>query len=166
MYYKDDREWADKLNPLIKKIIKENLGNKLKKTIEIRDATEKEDKEEATDMVITADGKDFRMAVRTRRTYESRDFGDITIRSSRTSGAITELKKIKEGKVSYYFYCWGKNGIENLEWLIVDIKKMNYWALFLERKEIPNKDDATFFISVPILDIKHYGCVVASNLLN
>jgi hypothetical protein len=153
--YQKDREWADSQNPEIEKIILDNLN----KIVKVRISSDEEDTTKATDMVAEVENE--KIAIRIRR-IPSKNFKDITIRSRRESGHITELEKIKTDCVSWYLYCWKDR--DSLEWLLLNIKKMNYFRLFTGRIEKQNKDMRTYFISIPINEIKRHGCIVAGHL--
>lgn len=93
--WKQDKQWADQFMPGIKKILGLHL---------IGEASEDEDQERNTDLIVLK-MEAVRIACRLRRPeYYTRYKDEFTIRTSRRGGIKTELAKIIEKFGDYIFY--------------------------------------------------------------
>jgi len=112
--WEKDKKWSDRFLPEIKRILGECL---------IREAPIEEDMEHNTDLIVLKlDG--LRVACRVRRfEYFNRYPDDITIRSDRASGNVTELAKIiTESWGDYFFYGFSdKDGITLCKWKLIHL---------------------------------------------
>lgn len=151
-YYKNDREWADGYNEQIINIIKKLLP----KIIEVKIASREQDNSLATDMVT--DGVKH-IAVRIRRVAKG-TYNDITVRSRRDTGSLTEIDKIKN--VSHYFYGWIDPKTCVLDWVFLDVSKMIEAKVFENCLEKSN-GDGTYFLIIPIEKLKETGCLIAES---
>src|SRR4030042_5530071 len=89
-----DKQWSDRFIPEIKGILGQYLIGEAKE----------EDQERNTDLIVLK-MEVVRVACRIRKYEYIIKYGDeFTIRSSRPSGAKTELTKILEGWGNYLFY--------------------------------------------------------------
>lgn len=114
-----DKRWSDRFIPEIKG----HLGRVL-----ISEAPIEEDAERNTDLIILT-LKPWRVACRVREhRYLNRYGGEFTIRSSRPTGAKTELTKILEGWGDYLFYGFADPPGRSLcQWLIGDLNAFRIW---------------------------------------
>lgn len=153
----EDWSWADGYLPEVQRILTLSALKLL--TVEI--ATTQEDLNKATDLVLRVSGSKA-IAVRLRRVDYA--YRDLTIRASRTSGATTELSKIRQGHGDYYLYGWTK-GLTITEWMLVDLAALRACGL-LERpwKLISNKEGLTNFIAIPYSILQDAGCLIASHI--
>ena len=113
MSYRDDRAWSDKYLPQVRNII----GPKLLVT-----APMEEDTKQSTDLLVLT-ARDMRIGVRIRRPgFAERYPSQFTLRSSRDSGAETELSKIVNGWGDWFFYGHASEGDVSLaRWMLVDL---------------------------------------------
>jgi hypothetical protein len=119
--FEKDKNWSDKFIPTIKLI----LGYYL-----IGEASKEEDCERNTDLIVLK-MEAVRIACRIRKHTYLEYSNEFTIRTSRPSGAKTELAKIMEKFGDYLFY-----GFE-----LKDTKKLSTWALIdltVFRREVYN----------------------------
>ena len=94
----------------------------------------------------------IRIACRVRTGKYQKKYGnEFTIRSTRPSGAKTELRKIIEGWGDYMFYGFG-DGSNLIIWHLLDLKIFR--SIFLDMvyrrnvpREIPNKDNSSSFMA-------------------
>lgn len=126
-------------------------------------ATAQQDIKEATDMVITTSGQKA-IAVRIRRSNVT--FRDLTIRAYRTSGATTELEKIKEGAGDYYLYAWeASQSLSIGDWVLVDLHRLRHSGLLDHAwRRIANTDRKTEFIAIPVKVLREYDCVISGTI--
>ena len=117
--WKKDKRWSDKFLPEIKQICGIYL---------IGEAPAEEDQQRNTDLIVLK-MEAVRIACRIRRNeYFVRYPDDITIRSDRPSGNVTELAKIISGWGDYMFY--GFSDIKELklcDWKLCDLKVFRTW---------------------------------------
>lgn len=151
MTYQTDRHWSDQFIPEIVNI----LENNAKYLLKIRVSSEDKDKTEATDLQLKVDSGDIAVRVLREKKYET-----LTIRAYRSSGAKTELQKIKEGYCRWYFFGWCKDD-KLSEWIIIDLDKLRESGLLDEYKTIMNKDGTTGFIAIPLRDLIFKDCLIA-----
>lgn len=137
----------------IKKILIQNSMH----FIGVRTATPNEDMRQATDLVVTVQDGDI--AVRIRRSGYRSKYRDLTIRSY-NNGCRTELDKIKEGWGRWYLYLWECTENNICDWILADLNKVRELNLLENRKEIPNTDKTTRFISISADELRNTGCLV------
>lgn len=155
--YQRDRKWSDRFLNEVKQILQENAVHIVK--VEIAD--DFADQARATDVVVTVTGGN--VAVRVRR--DSTRFRDLTIRSRRGSGAKTELRKIRDGFGDWYLYGWVNGTNEITEWILVNLDCLRESGILnKKRKEISNADGMSWFVAIPLNELKTHGCVVAEKL--
>jgi len=146
--YFGDRAWSDKFIPLIKQIVGPLLLEPTKFT---------EDTSEVTDLIVLM-AKDMRIAARMRRFdagYSEQYPFDFTLRSNRSSGARTELRKVVDGWGDWLFYGHGssESSLCIPRWMIIDLHAFRAHLIrdgmrgtrCLKHGEIPNKDKKTKF---------------------
>lgn len=148
---KKNMDWGKQHLPAIEKAIKYHCAAHI---INIRTATEKEDCEEATDMVIEI--KSGTIGIRIRRP-EYYKYGDITIRYSLPSGEKTEWQKLKDGKLRWYFYGWSDGQGDLQDWCLLDMKKFPF--LEENRLNIKTNIDGTSFACFSLSFLDSYDCL-------
>lgn len=148
-----DWTWSDGFLPEVRRI----LGMNALYLLEVAVASAQQDMKQATDMLVTVSGS-IAVAVRLRRpVYNHRD---LTIRAIRSSGATTELEKIRFGAGDFYLYGWTQ-GLRVPEWMLVNLHNLRASGLLNRQWQIiRNKDRRTAFIAIPHTLLKQYGCVV------
>jgi hypothetical protein len=151
-----DKSWEETYREQIVSILSAHVSH----LVEITLASAEMDKHYATDYEVKVVGGTI--AVRLRRSkYQYRD---LTIRSRRDSGMKTELAKIKEGAAFRYFYGWTDEKRTIAEWILVDLDKVRATGLLEKpRREWPN-GDGTYFIAIPVTELKEAGCLLASRI--
>jgi len=154
MNYITDRKWSDQFLSRVMAILKDNA----KYLLDVQISSEKDDKTQATDINLEIKGGDVAVRILRKNKYNT-----ITIRSYRSSGAKTELAKLKEGYCKWYFFGWCKEDELN-EWVIVDIDKLRKSKLLDGYKTIMNKDNITGFIAIPLKDLVFHDCIVTFNI--
>lgn len=153
-----DWNWSDGFLPDIQKILIQNAFY----VFEVKGASAQQDLKQATDLLLTVSGKKS-VAVRIRR--DNCRYRDLTIRARRTSGAKTELEKIKEGNGDLYLYGWalGTNSVR--EWMLVDLHKLRASGLLEHNWSLKkNTDNTTQFIAIPYSPLSECGCILAANV--
>lgn len=161
-----DKAWADRYEPVVKKILKANVGE----MVAIDAAIDFEDQKQATDMVVRVPAG--AVALRIRKDTTKRD---LTLRSRRTSGAKTEYRKIvKDGFARWYLYAW-TDGDRIVDWMLLDLDKFRACRVGVAKipftelcGEIANRDRETAFYFWPRKYLRDWGMVVAehSNAVN
>lgn len=121
MSYSDDRVFSDRYLDQVRAI----LGPMV-----LTVSTDEEDMEEATDLTVLRAASNFRVGVRIRRQNAARWAGEFTIRSKRSSGAKTELRKIMEGWGDWLFYAIAADD-NNLAvgfhvWTVIDLDSFRF----------------------------------------
>jgi hypothetical protein len=154
--WRDDKAWADVFRPQIEDLIRPIVGE----IVELRDATEEQDRTEGFDYVIaTTIGN---VACRLRR-WDC-EYRDVTIRSYRPSGVRTEIDKLRDGHAQLYFYGW-TNQTETgfVDWLVFDVPRFLAAGLLEAARDIPNPD-RTRFRPIPSRELFTVpGCVLRSS---
>lgn len=153
-----DWSWSDGFLPEVRRVLALNAAH----FFTLRIASYHQDVKQATDMVVSiTEGKSI--AIRLRRAdYPQRD---LTIRSSRASGAITELEKIKAGHGDFYLYGWTQD-LHIAEWMLVDLHRLRASGLLSRyREEIANKDSQTRFIYIPYRALNSYHCIANARVI-
>jgi hypothetical protein len=158
--WRSDKRWSDRFLPEIKGIIGTHL---------IAEPPYEEDAERNTDlMVLRLDA--IRIGCRIRKFKFASSYPDeFTIRTSRPSGAKTELGKIVEGWGDYFFYGFSDERESELcSWALCDLKVFRSWfsrELTNKKGEMPGKqrtnhDGSSSFAVFNIKDLPQ-GFVVA-----
>lgn len=156
MSYADDREWADKYTPQIRRIVKSLAGM----IINIRIATDEEDVKIATDyQIITLDGTSIGCRLRKGINFFY-DYNDITFRETRPSGVLTELDKIKAGNPKWYLYGWVDTNDKISHWVFIDMDKLRHSGL-LENPDDrrSNRDRSSTFIGIRVTSLNKRKCL-------
>lgn len=123
------------------------------------EADEFEDQRHATDLLVLH-AKDLRIGCRIRRHQYLAGYGDeFTIRSSRESGAETELSKIMRGWGDYLFYGFASQSKPGQLAAARLIDLDQFRRLGVHATEVPN-GDGTYFIPIRVIDCP--GAVFAS----
>ena len=152
-----DFSWQDGFMPEIGRILAMNAPHLM--TIKV--ASYQQDVKQATDMVMSISGMKS-VAVRLRRA--SYAYRDLTIRAVRSSGAKTELEKIKAGNGDFYLYGW-THDFQISEWMLVDLARLRSSGLLNQPHNlITNADWRTGFIAISYRMLRLYGCVINSNV--
>ncbi|HET7572127.1 MAG TPA: hypothetical protein VFJ77_05595 [Gaiellaceae bacterium] len=117
--YRVDRAWSDRFVPELKRIAGEHL---------IGEAPEEEDRERGTDLIVLR-LEPVRIACRVRRPAHLVPYGhQFTIRTSRPSGARTELRKIVAGWGDYLLFGFADRDEQHLaQWFLGDLNVFREW---------------------------------------
>ena len=109
-----DKLWSDRFIPEIRQLIGPEL---------ITEAPAEEDALRNTDL-ITLKMDSYRIGCRVRHPEDYKKYRhQFTLRSTRPSGAKTELAKVIEGWGDYFFYGWSDDAEVGLQdWLLGDLK--------------------------------------------
>lgn len=149
--YKANRSFADAFTPQLCAILKENASL----IVEFIEASEAQDKNEATDYILRVKGSE--VAARVRRQFH----GDITIRSF-NGGHNTELEKLKAGWAKWYLYAW-VSGEEITKWILLDLDCMRSGGILdYDWPERENTDGRTRFICIALEHLAWFGCIKSS----
>jgi hypothetical protein len=158
MTFKENFNWQKHYAYAFRDILHQNISHLL----DIREATFVEDTGEATDFVIEVKGGT--VAARVRR--DNCDYRELTIRCY-SSGAKTEIHKIREGFGRWYLYCWTDEHGDIADWILIDLDIMrqsgilNKERLKKERPEIPNKDGKTKFYAFRLDELEKEYLLIA-----
>ena len=134
--YQASRSWSDQFLDQVRTLIGKYF---------LRPAREREDTEEATDLVML-ESRQVRIGVRLRRSgYVERYPWDFTIRSRVPSGAETELQKILRGAADLFFYGHVNRAGEIHRWFLLDLDVFRQALkenprLLREAQSVPNTD--------------------------
>lgn len=165
--WEQDKGWADGFGEQIRSILQRNVGQ----MVSVRSATDDEDAQRATDLVVTLDTGD--VALRVRR--DDCRFRDLTLRYRRRPwGALEhpfvdgyEVDKIIEGYARWYLYLWTA-GSTVKDWLLVDLDVVRAARLIeaaVENgRERENTDRVTTFTWLELGELSTAGAVVATTL--
>jgi hypothetical protein len=84
----------------------------------------------------------------------------LTLRAYRSSGAETELAKIKQGYADLYLYGWSQAKLLP-EWMLVDLDKLRACGLLDRNLPVQmNEDKVTGFVYLSYRLLQHYGCII------
>jgi len=145
--YQTDRQWSDKYIPLIKQIVGPHL---------LCESPLEVDRKQAADL-ITLKARDLTIACRVRRAgFVARYGWQFTMRSNRSNGAETELRKIVNGWGDWMFYAHAAPGNEVAfaRWLLIDLAAWRAQMLrdsyskerrLIWQNDKPNADGRTSF---------------------
>jgi len=151
--WETDKQWADRYFTEIRKVLTE-LADEI---IEIKIAPDQEDREQATDYIITLESG--QIACRIRR--PNCRYRDLTIRAWRLSGKETELSKIRKGFGRWYLYAWTKNNKHFDAWIFIDLNTFRDSGLIYKSREIKyNPDGKTGFIHFSIQELSSFGAIL------
>src|SRR3990167_1331220 len=153
MNCRDDLTWANQHLEAIRLVMKQVAQH----VIEIVPATTAQDQHEATDYVVKVTSGD--VAVRIRRQRYADLFGDVTLRLWRSSGAKTEVEKLKAGFARWYLYAWSPNGVFT-SWVFLDCDRMRASDVFQHGIPINNTDGQSGFLALSIPTLRDHGCIV------
>lgn len=134
--FRSDKQWSDKFITKFQMV----AGLLITSAAPIE-----EDALRNTDLIVLT-ARSVRIACRVRRHkyYLSNPF-DFTIRSSRDSGAETELSKILSGWGDYLIYGFSNQAETNLEaWRIIDLDCFRRTHAQLKKQSISNGDGTHF----------------------
>lgn len=164
MGWQDDKRWADRFLPEIKRILGEYL---------ICEAPLEEDAEHNTDLIVLKLDA-VRIACRIRRNEYLEKYGnEFTIRSDRPNGNETEMAKIIRGWGDYFFYGMSNDAQEGLAvWLLGDLNVFRLWLMrylvknkgVLPGHEQPNWDGSSKFRAFLIDSLPHEFVVARKSL--
>lgn len=152
-----DWSWSDGYLPEVRRILAANALS----IVRVHVASVEQDVKQATDMLLTVEGRKS-VAVRLRRAVYP--YRDLTIRATRTSGVVTELEKIRDGSGDIYLYGWTV-GYRIPEWMLIDLERVRQAGLLArEWRLIWNPDRVTAFIAIPYTLLDEAGCVLAHEM--
>lgn len=123
------------------------------------------DQRENTDLVVFAARGGITVAARVRDwSYVERYAHDVTFRSSRPSGAKTELDKVIDGWGDYMLYGFGRDDGDVPRWVLIDLERLRQ---AIRRDEVwfrgwrgkPNKDGSSKFVYVNANELRARRCV-------
>lgn len=144
------KQWADGYLAAIEA----SLGSIAGRLISIEQASDYQDRHEATDYVLRCEA-----GAVARPDWPHRDF---TLRHSRPSGAKCETAKILEGWGRWYFYGWAKqSGRELAEWIVVDLDALRRTKLIEDAPVTWNHDRSSSFKAIQLVKLAQYGCLKA-----
>jgi len=119
----------------------------------------REDQHESTDWKTDEHGK-YSWGMRVRRVTSAGRYRDFTLRYSRSSGAETEIDKIRKGAGDFYLYAWVcENEIE--EYIIVDLHALRRSELLLSPRTTANRDGKTVFAHWPTSELYEADAIVS-----
>jgi hypothetical protein len=157
--YADDRKWADRYIPVIKRIVGPHL---------LSPAPLEVDQQQAADLIVLR-ARDMTIACRVRRPgYAKKWPYDITIRSRRHSGAKTEFAKIVDGWGDWMFYGHAQYSeqIGFSRWYLIDLAALRAamirdTARGKDFKQERSNGDGTHFVVIDVRRIEE--CVIDSS---
>lgn len=152
-----DWQWSDLYLREVRRVLMLNA----RFFVDFQVADYERDVKYATDITVNVDSE-IAIAVRLRRPLYN--FRDLTIRAERTSGAQTELEKLRAGYGDFYLYGWVQGQYIH-EWMLVDLHRLRSTLLFYKDWPIRrNTDHQTAFIAIPYHDLRQAGCVLAAEI--
>jgi len=153
----EDKLWADAYLPIIQKTVKSIAG----KIITIEEASPDEDIKFATDYrLVSVDGGSIGCRIRNGSKFFIQ-YHDLTIRSSRPSGVLTELDKIRSGFPKWYFYGWA-DGSTMPYWIFIDMDKFRSPSVIDNPRSsnVPNWDGSSTFNGYDVFDLFLNKCII------
>jgi len=100
------------------------------------------------------------IACRIRRLESAKRYRDFTLRSARSSGAKTELAKIRDGVGNLYLYGWVDDE-ELQEYVVISLDVFRKCGLaYVDRTSKMNKDRKTWFVAYTLEELWECGCIV------
>jgi len=160
--YAEQRRWSDGKIDEIKSILRQFAP--LMADFRFDDANYEQDTKECTDGFMCLVSRNERIALRVRKEVSTGSqvrYRDLTIRARSSNGGLTEIDKIRERYVRYYFYAWTDENERITEWMLVDIHKMLDARLLDGLTPKVNKDGRTSFVSISGQRLNANGCVIA-----
>ena len=142
------------------------LGNlPAKMFFDINTATPQQDKEQATDLVLTLSSGDLAVRVRRRefwiRGLEERTF-DWSVRAVNRHWK-TEIQKLKDGFARWYFYGYSYDDRGKLaHWYLIDLNRVRAARLLDHDFPVHYNLDGTAGMYIPIYRLKLAGAVLHS----
>lgn len=154
-----EKEWADGHREAIERVVRAVAHH----IVEITPSSFQDDTEHAIDYDISLSAG--AMACRIRRD-ETCPYRDLTMTTSRPSGARCEVDKVLGGTVRWYLYAWAEAG-GFVDWMFVDLDVVRE-ARLIERARRARREkrsgDGSRFLYIPFLELARAGAVVASTL--
>lgn len=153
----EDKLWADTYLPIISKTVRSIAG----KIISIEEASQEDDIKRATDYrLVTVDGGSIGCRIRNGSKFFIL-YHDLTIRSRRPSGVLTELDKIRSGFPKWYFYGWADGQLMPY-WIFIDMDKFRSPLVIDNPKayNVPNWDGSSRFNGYDVFDLFKYKCII------
>lgn len=160
--YQTDREFADLFLSKQMAIISPVLGKYMLQIADFHTDTKL-----AGDLtILRSPTKNIGLRVRRPQYAKIHGVGEFTLRSHRTSGASTELEKIDGGlSGSWFGYFHSDDDLNLNHWVIIDLETFKRYPR--SGREIPNKDNTTFFRVYRIVQFPVGILIAASeNILN
>jgi len=153
-HWSNDKSWADRFLPEIKRVVR-LMSHKI---VRVDIAAIADDERRATDYVVIVEAGNI--ACRVRKPGVWAKYQELTLRSSRPSGAKTEVAKILEGHGDWYLYGWADSVNTFGAWIFVDLDRLRATELMENRKEMANWDGSSGFIGIPVGELWLGGCLV------
>ena len=153
-----DWAWSDGHRAAIEAILRKNGWQLLDFKVADADA----DQNRATDVVVIVEAGNI--AIRVRRLEFLLRFKDCTVRSRRDSGAKTELAKLRAGFGDWYLWAWADNPSSICAHILVDLHALRERGLLDMKRPETSNHDGTYFIAIPIQELRARGCVVDEDL--
>lgn len=158
----DNFAFEKSMMPQVKELLKKHAAH----IIRIDTATEEQDTQQATDLVLRVDSGTIAVRVRDLDTFKNKAWRDLTIRTQVRSGGRTEIHKLRDGWGDWYFYAWAEGATRGekriKEYMLLDIHKIRAKGLLeaLEQKRAIPNDDGTFFKPISLQELLRNECVV------
>ena len=144
----------------ITNIIKHEAAN----LIEINLATEEQDTQQATDIVVATSVGTIAVRVRTYRSTIAKGYRDFTIRTRSCLGNRTEIDKLREGFAKWYIYAWEDDSGKIDQYILVDMDIVRDQRLLdVARRDISN-GDGTMFCAISIDELVVAKCLISYRL--
>lgn len=158
--FEEDRSWADDHIDEINLVVRKVAG----KIITIKQSDPLRDRRDGVDYEVSVSGG--YIACRVRRADRS-SFRDFTITTSRPSGVIPEIEKIRGSQgPRWYLYAWGADG-HFVEWIFVDVVKLVSSGLLdgaADEQHLNRCKDDSVFLFIPVGGLVAADVLVASDL--
>ena len=160
MSFQRDKQWSDRWTPLIQQLLAPLL---------LRPSSLKVDQTEAADLCLATEN--VRIGCRVRAQKYAEKYGtQFTIRSSRDTGAKTELEKIVDGWGDWMFYGFEYSPTKLSPWFVVDLRAFRAALVrspkiqAKSREQITNRGDGTSFVAFDLKDFPPFPriCVARS----
>lgn len=156
--FQENWNWQQGYLPEVRRILTAHVLS----FVSVNVATPYQDLNQATDMVVTLEGRRT-IAVRLRRAHYT--FRDLTLRAyNKNSTSPTELQKIRAGYADIYLYGWTE-GFRIAEWMLVDLNRLRASGLLNQSHRVQyNTDGGTGFVSLAYRDLKRLNCLIAERI--
>ena len=159
--YAEDRPYEDAHIPAARAVL-------LPRVVDIIPASATEDQENVRDLAISA--KVPWVALRVREPQFQRRFQDVTLRSKRDTGGITEVAKVRAGHGEWLLYAWSRHTKHEVlregrpaqfnAWVLVDFGAMRESGLIQQRRTHTSNGDGTYFYSYKLRELHDAECMV------